>query len=115
MRTLTINLQQTPGSEIDTESVTVEVRFFDVLDRTAENSSIIPSRMLVSKNPMKVSGAWRPNQPKIATASYTVPTSSGPAGLRREQFYGFTVRVFHAGILQDQTFRPAKLKDYLPK
>lgn len=111
MRTLTISLQQSPGAEINAESVAVEVKFFDVLDRNVGDGLISPSKMMAQQNPIRVTGAWRPNQPKVVTATYTVPRG----GIRRERFYGFTVRVFHAGVLQDQTCRPSKLKDFMPK
>ncbi|MEI6972693.1 MAG: hypothetical protein WCL44_14390, partial [bacterium] len=79
------------------------------------DSTITPSSALVPKNPMKVAGAWKPNQTKIVTATYTVPTVMASGNARREAFYGYAVRVFYAGVLQDQSFRPSKLKDYVSR
>lgn len=112
MRTLTIKLQQTSIIDIETDSVTIEVVFYD---RNAETGDVFPSRMIVPQNPIKVAGPWNQEQQKVTTATYTVPNTSTSIGASRPQFRGFTIRLFQDGVLQDLTCKPADLRTFMPK
>ena len=116
MRTLTIKLKLVSTNEMNTDSVTVEVGFFDIrFDKNTENGDIVPSGMLFPRTQTKVSGPWYQDQQKVVTATYTVPNTNMPTGVRRPQFYGFTIRIFNGGVLQDQTCRPADLRNFISK
>ena len=116
MRTLTIKLKLVSTNEVNTDSVTAEVGFFDMrFDKNTETGDIVPSGMLFPRTQTKVSGPWYQDQQKIVTATYTVPNMNMPAGVRRPQFYGFTIRIFNGGVLQDQTCRPSDLRNFISK
>jgi hypothetical protein len=116
MRTLTIKLKLVSTNEVNTDSVTAEVGFFDIrFDKNTENGDIVPSGMLFPRAQTKVSGPWYQDQQKIVTATYTVPNMNMPPGVRRPQFYGFTIRIFNGGVLQDQTCRPSDLRNFISK
>ncbi|MEI6807702.1 MAG: FHA domain-containing protein [bacterium] len=112
MRTLTIKLKQAATIDIEPDSVTMEVIFYD---RDNVSGDVFPSRMIAPQNPMKIAGPWNQDLQKVTTATYTVPSASTFTGVRLQQFYGFTIRIFQAGILQDQTCKPADLRTFMPK
>ena len=111
LRTLTVSLRQVTMATVDSDAVTVDVAFFDLYyDANSDKGQVLPSQMLVPKSPIRVAGPWRQDQPMTVTATYTVPIATPVPGRRRPQFYGFSVRVFYAGVLQDHLVKPTDLQ-----
>ena len=112
MRILHIGLKPaTPGFSIDPEAVLVEVSFFDEDQRTKQ---IVPSLALTPKEPLKPKEGWKAGETKDITASYVVPKEARsllPKGEQPDTFYGYIVRVYYSGQLQEETARPKNLLD----
>jgi hypothetical protein len=105
MRTVEIDVLATrTGQSYAPQDVRVEVRFFDKDGRTG---AVAPSRAVVSLSPPFPDGAWAGFEPKSMTATYVVPKKQ----LRRaSSFYGYCIRVYYRGGLQDERRVPRELK-----
>jgi len=83
------------------------VSFFDRRDDTGET---VLTRSVVPKGPLRPDAAWPQAQDREITSSYIVPKAGG-AG-RPERYYGYAVRVFYRGELQDAAARPPELLNH---
>lgn len=107
MRMVTVHLAPAdPVHAPDAEAVRVDVIFFD---RDRRTGAITQTRAKGENQDLRVSDPWQQGEMKTVTASYVVPAAQAPAGTRAEQFYGFVVRVYHFGALQDASAQPAGL------
>lgn len=110
MRVLNVALKPgVPGQGVETEAVRVDVTFFDE-DKTTR--AVHPTRAAVPKAPLKPEGAWAAGAQKSVSATYLVPRNfrSREALVGRDDsFYGYLVRVYYHGKLQDQDARPKTL------
>jgi len=110
MRVLNIGLAPSKGDfDIDAEGVTVEVFFFD---RDAISGAVVPARVAVPRTVLRVSAPWQRGEEKKVVASYVVkkgPREREPGADARTQYYGYVVRVFYHGELQDEDARPKGL------
>jgi len=104
MRTVEIDVLATrAGQSYAPQNVRVEVRFFD---KDAGTGAVRPSGAVVSLSPPFPDGAWEGLEPKSLTATYVVPKKQ----LRRTaSFYGYCIRVFYRGALQDERRVPREL------
>lgn len=92
--------------------VEVEVVFFD---QDAESGRVSPTRAIVPTQRLKTEGQWSATHPKVVTASYLVPRDAREQDLRkgrREQYYGYVVRIYCNGELQDEDAHPRGLLHY---
>jgi len=110
MRVVEIRLKRgLAGGNVATDAVTVDLTFFDM---DVKSGKIVPSRAVVSKPSFSSSGTWRPGEVRTLTGSYVVPKGFRQASVRagrEEQFYGYVVRVYYKGALQDEEARPRSL------
>ena len=113
MRSLNIALSLVPNTRIESDKVRVKVTFFD---KESDTGKIVPTKAIVPTKPLKIDGDWPDGEQKLLTATYLVPKQQGPNGAtnanRREQFYGFVVRVYYLNHILDQTARPDDLANY---
>lgn len=110
MRILNITLAPDIADQaLDCSSVEVEVSFFDE-DMKAHRIGL--TRAMPAQAKVKPDAPWMPGEQKIVNATYVVPkgfrASENKAG-RQNVFYGFIVRVFYRGQLQDEDARPKTL------
>ncbi len=107
MRIVTVQLAAAdPMQAPDAKAVKVDVLFYD---RDMRTGSIRRTRATGENRDLKVPGPWQQGEMKSVTATYMVPVAMAPAGTRAEQFYGYVVRVYHFGALQDQSAQPSGL------
>jgi hypothetical protein len=105
MRVVTVGLQA--DQTVDPAAVRVDVSFFDRRDDTGET---VLTRAVVPRGPLRPDAAWPQAQDREITSSYTVPKAGGVG--RPERYYGYAVRVFHRGELQDTAARPPELLNH---
>lgn len=106
MRLLTVRLTATEmQKELDASAVRVEFRFYD-LNREADKISLTQAR--VPTNAVTLAGTWRATEERTVEASYIVPVVAD-ATVRPEEYYGFVVRVYYYGALQDEWVQPKDL------
>ncbi len=113
MRVVEVQLKSADSvREVASDSIRVDITFFDMDARTGR---ILPTRAVVSKPVIDGSAPWRPGETRKVTGSYVVPKgfrgSETNAG-RNEQFYGYVVRVYYNGTLQDEDARPVSLINF---
>ncbi len=110
MRILNIGLvPDSPTADFRADSVQVQVSFFDEDEKTG---AVSPTRAITPKAPLKPDGLWGQEEASYVSATYLVPR-----GLRQQEsrggqasrFYGYVVRVYYDGKLQDQDARPKTL------
>jgi pSer/pThr/pTyr-binding forkhead associated (FHA) protein len=103
MRILKIVLQQrSEDLLLDTESVRVEVTFYD---ENQNNGVIETTRAVVPQKVLQPDSPWDAGEQKTLTATYLVPRGARGGS----QFYGFAVRVLYDGRVQDERARPRTL------
>ncbi len=88
----------------DTGAVKVEVVFYE---RDRQTGAVSPAPARGPQDMIVAEGPWRPDEDKVVSASYTVP-SAEPAD-RPDQFHGYVIRVFHHAVLQDAAAQPGDL------
>ena len=106
MRLLTIRLTSLDTQkELDPGAVRVEVVFADQ-DKTS--GQIMPATPGGVPGALTVKGKWQTAEQKTLVASYVVPASSNQTE-RLAQYYGFMIRVYYYGTLQDELSQPRDL------
>jgi hypothetical protein len=114
MRAVDVGLTPETGvRDLRADAVKIEVSFFDENPGSGE---ILRTRAIVSQAPLEISGPWGEGTPKTLTATYVVPRNLRPndANSDHRQYYGFVVRVFYDGELQEAEARPRSLLRRLP-
>ncbi|MFH0953250.1 MAG: FHA domain-containing protein [Verrucomicrobiota bacterium] len=116
MRILNIALATgLPEQAIEADAVRIEVSFFD---EDAKTRVVHSTRAVAPREPLKPDGKWAPNEQKVVSATYLVPkdfrTREAQLG-RQDRFYGYVVRVFYHGRMQDQDARPKTLLERAPR
>ena len=107
MRAISVTLRPGVRSLLpDADAVRVEVRFYD---RKKDTGAIIASEAAVPGDRLTVAGPWRQGEEKIVTATYAVPAGESAAATKAGQFYGYVVRVYYYGALQDEYAQPRAL------
>ena len=104
MRVVNADLQITPANAA-TNTLRVEVNFFDRLDR---DGTIVPSRATVTLRSVQPSGDHGAGQ-YSAGATYVVPRRHENAAPRAASYYGFTMRVYDGRRLLAADARPRNL------
>lgn len=113
IRLLEVRLTSEPGPQRRTpESVQVDVSLFDKQVKTGD---IVLTHARVTTGPLQPEGAWKGDEQKTVRVTYAVPkgtriTASDPGGVDR--YFGYRVRVYYHGQLQDEKARPLMLLDY---
>ncbi len=111
MRILNIGLDALPGlGRVQPSRVTVEVTFYD---RDTERGTIAPTAAMTGPQRLVLQDAGTGDRQRAITATYLVPK-----GFREQEknkgrsmkYYGYTVRVFYNGVLQEQSARPLSLQ-----
>jgi predicted component of type VI protein secretion system len=102
MRALSITIGRDAGVPIDVGKVALKVTFFD---RNIDSGTIAPTIALTSARPLRIEGAWPTGQQEVLTATYLVPKQQAKPA-RREQFYGFAVRLCYGARMLEETARP---------
>jgi hypothetical protein len=106
MRLLSLRLVATElQKEIDPDAVRVDFRFYD---QDPQTGRIMPSTARISSVPVAIPGPWRATEEKPLEASYVAPpvtVTNGPPA----RYYGFVVRVYYYGALQDERIQPRDL------
>lgn len=101
---------------VDTDDVRVVVTFFD---KEKDSKRLGPTRAVVPADPLLLDGEWEARDTRSVTAAYIVPE-----GFRQDEedeygqqrsYYGYVVRVFYKGELQDQEARPNDLAAEIEK
>jgi len=107
MRLLTITLTATELREaLDPEAVSVKVIFMDRDRNTGRIGPASPPGTPAAS--LTVQGKWRASEQKTVTASYVVPATPVQTE-RTTQYYGFVIRVYYYGTLQDELSQPKDL------
>ncbi len=103
MRLLTIRLTASElQKELDPANVRVEVTF---LDKDKKTGRIIPATPDGLPTTLSVQGKWLAREQKTVAASYVVPVAPTANG-RTARYYGFLLRVYYSGVLQDELSQP---------
>jgi predicted component of type VI protein secretion system len=102
MRALSITIKLDSDIPVDAGKVALKVTFFD---RNVDSGVIAPTRAVTSARPIKIEGEFLTGQQKLLTATYLVPKQQDKPA-RREQFYGFAVRLCYGEKVLDETARP---------
>jgi hypothetical protein len=68
----------------------------------------VPTDARVPTNTVTISGVWRATENRDVALSYVVPAEAAGAG-RVTEYYGFAVRVYYHGGLQDERIQPKDL------
>ncbi|HMO49913.1 MAG TPA: FHA domain-containing protein [Kiritimatiellia bacterium] len=116
MRLVRIALKPQPvEGAIASERVEVIVQFFD---RVEGSDQIVPTRALVQKDGLAVSGNWPPGEVRNVTAAYILKR-----GFRRQEtqqigerrtYEGYRVTLYYRGELQDEVALPRRIMDLGP-
>jgi hypothetical protein len=113
MRSLSIALELESDAHIDSDKVRVKVMFFD---KENDSGRIVATKAIVPARPLTIEGDWPAGGQKLVTATYLVPRRQVKDGTtptsRREQFYGYLVRVYYLDRIIDQSARPDDLATY---
>lgn len=117
MRMLNIVLRQRmKDMDVQGEDVQVKVSFYDKIKGT---SKLVPTQAVVPDAAITLKGRWPPGERRAVSAAYIVPvdfrTYEEQEFGNARAYYGYVVRVYYEGLLQDQTARPRKLLDLLDK
>jgi len=105
MRLLTIRLTATELlKNIDPEAIRVEVTFLERNKLTGLITPVTPGNPKV----LTVTGKWDSAEQKSVAASYVVPATPEPID-RGAQYFGFIIRVYYFGKLQDELSQPRNL------
>lgn len=106
MRLLTIQLTASEiQKKLDPEAVRVEVIF---MNQDKSTGQIIPTSAQGQPTLLAVQGKWLGTEQKTVMASY-VATAPPPPTDRATHYYGFSLRVFYYGTLQDELSQPRVL------
>ncbi|MBP7274974.1 MAG: FHA domain-containing protein [Kiritimatiellae bacterium] len=93
----------------DPDALRMEITFFDRMNSTG---AIYPTRMMPSTYELGSAGAaWTAGGDLSITTAYVVPRGRRPAG-SPEQYYGYRVRLYCNGRLEDEDARPLDLLSY---
>lgn len=112
MRVLDITFAPVSANDaIDMKAVRTEVTFFD---EDLASGRIVATRAMVAVSPPKPEREWLPGETRTVTATYLVPRQPGAPVPRREQYYGYAVRVFLGGAPQAEDARPTSLLGMAP-
>lgn len=110
MRILNIALAPDLADQaLDSSAVEIQVSFYD---EDLKSRRVDPSRAMPALASLRPDPPWLPGEQKMINATYVVPK-----GLREREardgrksiFYGYIVRVFYRGQLQDEEARPKTL------
>jgi hypothetical protein len=106
MRLLTVRLAATElQKELDARAVRAEVWFYD---RNRQGGGVVPTSAKVPTNTMMFAGIWRATEERAVEVSYLVPANVDAAA-RPAEYYGFIVRLYYYGGLQDEWAQPRDL------
>ncbi|HWB57897.1 MAG TPA: hypothetical protein VG733_00330, partial [Chthoniobacteraceae bacterium] len=109
--TLKVPVRSRPGSQIDVQEVKVYVLFYEQLpDETVViNNADVVSQWITS--PID----WSQNNIQILSVGYTAASLNPKMkGAEERAYYGYIVRVYYKGSLQDVRAEPAKLLTQFP-
>jgi hypothetical protein len=109
--TLKIPLKARPDTRIETHEVAIQVFFYD----SVEDGSVVQTNANVTSRWSTLPVDWNNNDIEILEVEYSalIPKSKTPPETRK--FYGYIVRVYYKGELQDMRAEPVKLlKQYPP-
>ncbi len=111
MRLITVTLRHRSGRKyIQGEDVKVKVAFYD---REEKTDATYLTRAFVPEESLGFEDEWRLGDRRTVSAAYIVPK-----GFRKREkkdlgeersYYGYMVRVYHEGVLQDEVSRPKSL------
>lgn len=103
MRLLNVRLAATDiEKQIETAAVDVEVQFYD---RVTPTGAVFRSAAKTPPMPLRPEGAWLAGGEKTLAVTYVVPAGTAPKG----RYYGFLMRVFYRGALQEEYVQPKDL------
>ena len=110
-RLLRIELRRAPRSgAVEGDEVRVLVTFYD---ENEETKSVEPTQAVGPPEALRLSGRWPEAETRALTAAYLLPAAARPSGTptaqRRSRYFGYVVRVFYRGELQDEWAAPISL------
>ncbi|MBN1270254.1 MAG: FHA domain-containing protein [Kiritimatiellae bacterium] len=113
MRLITMVLRPyTSRPFINAQDVKVHVTFYD---REAGTDAVAPTGAMVPENVLQFDGEWPRGERRTVSAAYIVPKGFREAEQERlgkkRTHYGYIVRVFYEGQLQDVSVRPQDLME----
>lgn len=115
MRLLRVGLMQKSGAhDVNGEKVLVIITFFD---QFGDSGVAVPTRVnTTAAEPLRLQNQeWKDNELHVLTASYLVPKGfrekEKEALGRSMKYYGYVVRVYYEGELQEVRARPAELAE----
>jgi hypothetical protein len=103
MRLVRVTIEAS-GTPPPPSSLKIEVVFFDEDTRTG---TLTLTRAMSPRVEAQLPGAWQPDGTLGASAAYVV--RAGFRTANRCRFHGYVVRVYAAGVLQDEAARPLDL------
>ena len=115
-RILNIRAAIMPGQRnVRGGNVSVEVTFYD---EVGNSGMAVPSRVKTTSSPIHLKKRkWKPGATYLVSATYLVP--KGYRARYKEEtgtslrFYGYVVRLYYNGVLQDATAQPERLLHYM--
>lgn len=106
---LKIPLKARPGSSIEVKDVVIQVFFYDMLDGT----TIVQTNANVSSRWSTLPADWKDADAEILEVEYTQPLKT-PRPTENRAYYGYVVRVYYKGELQDWRADQDKLRAKFP-
>lgn len=110
-RLLRIELRRTPRTgAVEGDEVRVLVAFYD---ENEETKAVELTQAVGPPEALRLSGRWPEAETRALTAAYLLPATAHPSGeptmQRRSRYFGYVVRVFYRGELQDEWAAPISL------
>jgi hypothetical protein len=111
MRLLTIHLASKESlRELNPDAVRVEVVFAEKNPTTGQINPTLPGGTPAD---LTIQGKWPGTEQKSVVASYIVPVSATTTNSTntnyQSKYYGFIIRVYYQGTLQDELSQPKDL------
>lgn len=109
---LKVPLKTRPGSKIDVHDVTVQVLFYDQVD----DGSIVQTNANITYRWSTLPSKWNDTDIQILEVEYSAASLSAKERQpENRKYFGYIVRVYYKGDLQDMRADPVKLlKQYPP-
>jgi len=107
---LKIPLKARPNSSIEVKDVVIQVFFYDLID----NTTIVQTNANVSSRWSTLPADWKDDDVEILEVEYAQPQPKAGKTAENRNYFGYVVRVYYKGELQDWRADQDKLRAKFP-